>query len=243
VSLDGDAIVDDGAHPCDARRTDLRDAWRPDARIEREDAPFDLAPAPSGIPIAAGARLRPAPSSRRLGAWMRVEGSLSARLHAVSPPLTVRVLRQGRVRLEPAEGLRIHRAAGSTAHGREVVLLADGVPVVYARSVLQSVHARGTWKAIRGLGARALADMLFGLPAATRTPFEFVRFAPSSRWAAKVHRRWREATGTDWGRREVWARCSVFDRRGARLLVTECFAPAILALDAPQRARAVAWRR
>jgi chorismate--pyruvate lyase len=200
-------------------------------------------PAPWGVAIAAGARVLPAPSSRRLGAWMGVEGSLSARLQAVAPPLEVRVLRQGPVRLEPAEAARLRCPAGAAAHGREVVLLADGAPVVYARSVLQAVHARGTWKAIRGLGARALADMLFGLPAATRTPFEFVRFAPSSRWAAKVRRRWRDATGAEWGRREVWARCSVFQRRGARLLVAECFAPAILALDAPRRARAVAWRR
>ena len=207
-----------------------------------DDDGSDVAPTASGIPIAAGALLRPAPSSRRLGAWMRVEGSLSARLHAVNPPLTVRVLRQGPVRLEPAEAERIGALAGQVAHGREVILYANGVPVVYARSVLQSVHARGTWKAIRGLGTRALADMLFGLPASTRTPFEFVRFAPSSRWAAKVHRRWHDATGSDWGRREVWARCSVFDRRGARLLVTECFAPAIREFDAPQRARAVPWR-
>jgi hypothetical protein len=34
----------------------------------------------------------------------------------------------------------------------------------------------------------------------------------------------------------------VFSRRGAPLLVTECFAPAIAAFDAPQRARAVPWR-
>jgi hypothetical protein len=40
----------------------------------------------------------------------------------------------------------------------------------------------------------------------------------------------------------VWARCSVFSRRGGPLLVTECFAPAIAAFDAPQRARAVPWR-
>ena len=119
-----------------------------------------------------------------------------------------------------------------------MILLADGVPVVYARSVLQAVHARGTWKAIRGLGNRALADLLFGLPAAQRSGFEFARFAPGSGIAATVHRRWRDATGTEWGRREVWARCSVFTRRGAPLLVTECFAPAIAALRcAAARAR------
>ena len=108
--------------------------------------------------------------------------------------------------------------------------------------MLQAVHARGTWKAIRGLGNPALADLLFGLPAAQRSSFEFARFAPGSGIAATVHRRWRDATGTEWGRREVWARCSVFTRRDAPLLVTECFAPAIAAFDAPQRARAVPWR-
>jgi chorismate--pyruvate lyase len=177
-----------------------------------------------------------------MGAWLQIDGSLSARIASVSGKLTVRVLRQGRVRLQPAEAQRIGCPAGASAHGREVILLADGVPVVYARSVLQAVHARGTWKAIRGLGNRALADLLFGQPAAQRSGFEFARFAPGSGIAATVHRRWRDATGTEWGRREVWARCSVFSRRGAPLLVTECFAPAIAAFDAPQRARAVPWR-
>ena len=189
-----------------------------------------------------GSGVHPMPSSRRMGAWLQIDGSLSARIAAAGGPLSVRVLRQGTVRLQPAEARRLRCPAGARAHGREVVLLADGVPVVFARSVLQAVHARGTWKAIRGLGNRALADLLFGLPAAQRSSFEFARFAPGSGLAASVHRRWRDATATDWGRREVWARCSVFTRRGARLLVTECFAPAIAALSAPQRARAVVWR-
>jgi chorismate lyase len=186
--------------------------------------------------------IRPMPSSRRMSAWLQVDGSLSARIASVSGRLTVRVLRQGPVRLQPAAAERLGCLAGAPAHGREVILLADGVPVVYARSVLLAVHARGTWKAIRGLGSRSLADLLFGQPAAQRSGFEFARFAPGSRLAATVHRRWRDATGADWGRREVWARCSVFSRRGAPLLVTECFAPAIAAFDAPQRARAVPWR-
>jgi len=187
--------------------------------------------------------LHPFPSSRRMAAWLRIEGSLSARIASVSGRLQVRVLRQGPVRLHPAEAARLRCPASAHAHGREVILVADGVPVVYARSVLQAVHARGTWKAIRGLGNRALADLLFGLPAPQRSGFEFARFAPGSQIAAGVHRRWREATGADWGRREVWARCSVFTRRDAPLLVTECFAPAIGRFSAPKRARAVPWRK
>jgi len=186
--------------------------------------------------------IHPMPSSRKMSAWLQIDGSLSARIASASGNVTVRVLRQGPVRLQAAEARRLRCPTGAAAHGREVILLADGAPVVYARSVLQAVHARGTWKAIRGLGNRALADLLFGLPAAHRSGFDFARFAPGSGIAATVRRRWREATGTDWGRREVWARCSVFTRRHAPLLVTECFAPAIATLAAPQRARAVPWR-
>jgi chorismate--pyruvate lyase len=185
--------------------------------------------------------ITPLPSSRRMRGWLQIDGSLSARLDAAGGPLTVRVLSQGPVRLDPAEARLLGCPAGAGAHGREVVLLADGVPVVFARSVLQAVHARGAWQALRGLGTRSLADLLFGSPPMQRSGFEFARFAPGSRWAAAVHRRWRHATGAEWGRREVWARCSVFQRRGAPLLVTECFAPAVLALPAPQRSRSVRW--
>ncbi|HEX7687417.1 MAG TPA: hypothetical protein VF453_06915, partial [Burkholderiaceae bacterium] len=63
----GGLVLDDpvaaGLHP--------RDDWWPDALRLSPGVAFDVAPAPSGIPIAAGALLRPAPSSRRLGAWMR----------------------------------------------------------------------------------------------------------------------------------------------------------------------------
>jgi chorismate--pyruvate lyase len=192
-----------------------------------------------GVAIAA---VHPLPPSRRLAAWLCIDGSLSARLEAAAGRLQVRVLRQGPVRLLPSEAARLGCPAGAGAHGREVLLLADGAPVVFARSVLQAVHARGTWKAVRGLGTHSLADLLFGRPATPRSAFEFARFAPGSAVAVRVQRRWREATGLDWGRREVWARCSVFARRGAPLLVTECFAPAIEALAAPKRARARPWR-
>ena len=184
----------------------------------------------------------PQPAARRLAAWLRAPGSLSARLADAGGALEVQVLRAGPVRLDPAEALRLGCPAGAGAYGREVLLRVGGEPVVFARSVLLAVHARGAWKAVRGLGSRSLADLLFGQPAAPRSAFEFARFAPGSRRAAAVHHRWQRATGAPWGRREVWARCSRFERRGAPLLVTECFAPAVLVLPAPRRSRAVRWR-
>ncbi len=185
---------------------------------------------------------RPGPASGRRAAWLRIGGSLSARLAAAGGSVSVQVVRQGRLRLLPAEAAWLGSPLRRYGHGREVLLSAGGVPVVFARSVLRQPHARGSWKAVRGLGGRPLADLLFGRPAARRSGFAFVRFAPGSRVAAGVRRRWQHATGEAWGSRSVVARTSVFVRRGAPLLLTECLAPAIGRLPVQPRARPGRWR-
>ncbi|MCS4511346.1 chorismate--pyruvate lyase family protein [Xylophilus ampelinus] len=184
----------------------------------------------------------PQPASGRRAAWLRTGGSLSARLAAAGGSVSVQVLRQGRLRLLPAEAAWLGGPRRRYGHVREVLLSAGAMPVVFARSVLRQPHARGSWKAVRGLGGRALADLLFGRPAARRSGFAFVRFAPASRVAAGVRRRWQQATGQAWGSRSVLARVSVFARRGAPLLLTECLAPAVGRLGLQPRARPVRWR-
>ena len=177
--------------------------------------------------------IHPMPSSRRMGAWLQIDGSLSARIASVSGKLDGARAAPGAGAAAAGRGRSgCGCPAGAAAHGREVILLADGVPVVYARSVLQAVHARGTWKAIRGLGNRALADLLFGLPAAQRSGFEFARFAPGSGIAATVHRRWRDATGADGAgaRSGRAARCS---RAAAR----RCWSPSASRRPSPRSTR------
>ncbi|MBC7666625.1 MAG: chorismate lyase, partial [Caulobacter sp.] len=79
------------------------------------------------------------PSSRKMSAWLQIDGSLSARIASASGNVTVRVLRQGPVRLQAAEARRLRCPTGAAAHGREVVLLAAGAPVVFARPGRQAL--------------------------------------------------------------------------------------------------------
>jgi chorismate--pyruvate lyase len=169
------------------------------------------------------------PIDRKLAAWLRSDGSLSRRLSGVFGRFEVQVLSQGTA-AATADELRVLRGAGrrrrvQRCHVREVILWADGQPLVHARSVLSAVQARLTWRALRGLGSRPLADLLFGAHAAR---CERLGHAPMQPWQAhRLAQRLAGVIGRGWCAGPLWSRRSVFFRRGVPLLVTEWFSPAV----------------
>lgn len=168
--------------------------------------------------------MRTLPLDRALRAWLLSDGSLSRRLSSSFGGFEVQLLGQGTA---PAtdEELRVLRQHGGgrcclqRCHVREVVLWGDGRPLVHARSVLPAAQARLTWRAVRGLGQRPLADLLFGLRAAHCARLGSQHMAPlqARRLCALL----------GWEEPPLWCRRSVFTRRGVPLLVTEWFAPAV----------------
>lgn len=163
------------------------------------------------------------PLDRTLRAWLLSDGSLSRRLAQAFGGFRVQLLSQGTAPAT-AEELRVLRRHGTgrcrlqRCHVREVVLWGDGQPLVHARSVLPAVQARLTWRAVRGLGQRPLADLLFGLRAAHCDRL-------GGRQASPLQAR-RQGHRLGWSAHPLWCRRSVFTRRGVPLLVTEWFAPA-----------------
>ena len=77
---------------------------------------------------------------------------------AVTGTVTLEVTRQGRQVLWPQEREALGASEG---HVREVVLLIDGRPAVWARSVTPLSAVKGPWQAMKGLGTRPLAELLF----------------------------------------------------------------------------------
>lgn len=165
------------------------------------------------------------PLDRALRAWLLSDGSLSRRLAQAFGAFRVELLGQGTAPAT-AEELRVLRRHGAghcrvqRCHVREVVLWGNGRPLVHARSVLPAVQARLTWRAVRGLGQRPLADLLFGLRAARCDRLGGQPAAPLQ--ARRLGQR------LGWSAHPLWCRRSVFTRRGVPLLVTEWFAPATL---------------
>jgi chorismate--pyruvate lyase len=162
------------------------------------------------------------PASPALQAWLVAPGSLTARLRAHGK-VEVRVQRQGSHRLWPEERRDLRCGSG---HVREVVLLLDGAPVVWARSATSHRALQGTWKALTGLGTRPLAELLFQRRHVDRQPLRVEKLTPHGRSASRLRAAWPDA------RHPLWARSSVFRQHGQALRVMESFAPWIEQLDA-----------
>jgi len=60
---------------------------------------------------------------------------------------------------------------GNRAYVREVMLLCNGVPVVFAHSVLPPAGLRGGWSGITRLGSRSLGEALFSDHASSASPW------------------------------------------------------------------------
>lgn len=173
----------------------------------------------------------------RLRPWLTDSASLTARVRARCGVFSLVVLAQRLALPHADESSLLGLRRGEIAWVREVLLVADGVPVVFARSILPR-HARGgSWTLFHGIGARPLGAALFADPAIRRGPLACRRL---DRRDARYHRILR---ATPAGPRDdrhgalpdglpgaVWARRSLF-RLGRRvLLVSEMFLPTIFEL-------------
>lgn len=177
--------------------------------------------------------------SANLRRWVTGEGSLTARLVAASSRFRVRCLAQ---RMEIAladEWQALGLPARHRALAREVLLVCDGVPAIFAHTVVKPDHARRDWPFLRGLGERPLGGALFVDPRVRREPFAFARLRPHH----PLRLRLQQAVPA---MRELApslilpARRSVFRRGGGVMLVTEVFLPDLRERSAPESPKAPA---
>lgn len=170
--------------------------------------------------------LSPSLPDRRLLSWLVDPGSLTARCVKSCRDFRVRVLRAGAGQPLADESRLLGIRPGQRAWVREVLLECDGVPVIYAHTVLP-VQPRGPltrWLA--GLGSRSLGSLLFSHPGFKRSPLQFGRLDGRH---VLFHRAKRQIAA---GRvLFLWARRSAHSLGGQSVLVTEVFLPAIRRLD------------
>ena len=178
--------------------------------------------------------------------WLQALGSLSAHLAATGDVFSVQVLRQGREALTPDEAQALGLHAGRAGYVREVLLRVDGRALVFARSVTTHADSLAAWRSVRGLGTRPLADVLFKRSGIIRAPLRYRQLAPSTVLHRRIHQHWRASRHPqqqDRLPRSLSARRSVFERRGAPLLVMEVFIDPGSVWRAPKRVRSPAKER
>lgn len=176
-------------------------------------------------PLLARWRARPsrAGTPSALRPWLTDPGSLTARIRTRCGQFSVSVLSQALGRAHPDEAALLGLRQGERVWVREVLLLADAVPVVFARSILPYRNVRGAWNLFHGIGSRPLGAALFADPRIERMP---LASSCLDRRDARYHRAI-EASGTVDSSPRLWARRSVFRLHRRSLLVTEVFLPAI----------------
>lgn len=153
--------------------------------------------------------------------WLSDPGSLTARIVARCDRFRVQVLFEGRVQPFIDERKLVGLPLGRHAWAREVLLLADDVPVVFAHSVLAPRDLTGAWHMARAIGSRPLGAALFADPCICREPLRTARLTTGH----PLHRHATAALGK--ALPTLWARRSRFCRLDRPLLVTEVFLPGI----------------
>lgn len=179
--------------------------------MSRQDFHWKNHPALAGAPLV-------------LYPWLIDPASLTARIVARCHQFEVRVLREMRAQPFLDERQLIGLPARRHAWVREVLLVADGVPIVFAHSILAPRDLRGAWHMAQAIGSRPLGAALFADPGIRRGPLTAARLNASH----PLHRHATAALGE--GLPVLWARRSRFCRLDRPLLVTEVFLPGITLL-------------
>lgn len=156
--------------------------------------------------------------ARPLRPWLQARESLTARLNAHFHAVQVTGLQQtwGKAFLDEYGVLGVR--ANCLVWLREVVLTAQGRPLVFAHSVMTRAALRGPWCRLQKLGRVPLGAALFADARIQRGQLQFHLLSPRHALHQAVCRRF-----PDYAVQPLWARRSVFSRGRAQLLVTEVF--------------------
>ncbi len=154
--------------------------------------------------------------------WLIDPGSLTARLKRVcKEEFRVRLVELGWGRALYSEGMLLGMRRGENAIIREVELLIDGVPWVFARTVIPASSLRGPAKRLTMLGTKPLGEVLFAEPHTERVVMEIASLHSRHNLFNKAIR------SLDVQPERLWGRRTLFNLAGSPLLVNELFLPTL----------------
>jgi chorismate--pyruvate lyase len=153
--------------------------------------------------------------------WLVDDASLTARLQNRYADFKVQPIMHKPSKLIQDEVALLKLQRAKTAIVRDVLLMGNQQPVVYAHSILPKVSMRGGWHQLGQLGNKPLGATLFKNPRVQRTPLSYKKLS-------KNHDLYRQAIQhlSD-PPTYLWARRSVFSLNCAKILVTEVFLPTL----------------
>ena len=155
--------------------------------------------------------------------WLADSGSLTERLQAIGS-FSVVLLNQHLATPTGDESTELGLKRAQVARTREVTLLLDQQPMVFAHTVLPRTPRGPLTRWIERLGNRSLGALLFAHPRFSRGPLAARRLDQRH---PLFQRSIKALQLADVPPRELWARRSRFSFGRQSILVTEVFSPAI----------------
>jgi len=152
--------------------------------------------------------------------WAMDSRSLTHKIRSRCRHFTVQLLHQGTGKLMAFEAKLLGSSTPQISQVREVWLMADGLPVVYARSILPRRSLARQYGSIRTLGERPLGDTLFTNKNMGRKAVRIFRLLPDNPLYPKNLNL----------SEPLYARASIFNLNNRPILVTDVFLPGILKL-------------
>ncbi len=154
--------------------------------------------------------------------WLIDDGSLTARLKAHYADFALQPVLLKNAKAFTDESALIGLKANQHSLIREVLLMGNHQPVVFAHSVLPKTSLRGAWIGLGRLGNKPLGATLFANPKVKRTPLEYKKLPRQHPISMRV------AAHMATNPKALWARRSIFSLGCAKILVTEVFLEQLL---------------
>jgi chorismate lyase len=173
------------------------------------------------IPIASGVYQK----------WLTDRGSLTLRLQQRYADMHVVPVKSKFETAWVDEAVLLHMPTRQVAIIREVFLMHDKTPLVFAHSVLPIASLRGAWLGLSRLGNKPLGAILFANRRVRRTPLSYKKLDCRDPLYVQVKAQLMQhlpANQTLNLPTELWARRSLFSLNCAKIVVTEVFLPTLL---------------
>lgn len=165
----------------------------------------------------------------KLQLWLIDNGSLTARLQQRFRKFAVEPIAVKYANPIQDEAVLLSQPNYKTALLREVLLMGDNQPVVFAHSVLPRASLRGAWNGLGKLGNKPLGATLFANPKVKRTTLSYKKLTSNH---ALYRHATRHLTQNPVVKKPsyLWARRSIFSLNCAKIMVTEVFLPQLLVI-------------
>jgi len=160
--------------------------------------------------------------------WLIERGSLTKRLQAKTRRFRVKPLfvLDGLPYLD--ESILLGLVPHHQALLRDVILMDDQRPLVFAHSVLPHASLRGVWRGLSRLGSQPLGAALFADPRVLRTPLQYKKICQHHVLFQALVQQLDQMPSFLWARRSIFKLKSAYKHQ--TIMVTEVFLPAVLDL-------------